>query len=75
MKPTPEDRRNTPPPAPEGTVRPHDTSTVVKAALELQQAGRIGDALELLARVGLSDEVATRILCRGQVRAEDATGI
>ena len=54
-----------------GIVRPHNASTLVKASLELQQAGRSREAFELLASAGLSDEDAARILRRGEVRTED----
>ncbi len=70
---TPQVDRRMPEMPSDGIVRPHDTSTSVKAALEMQKAGRSREAYELLAGAGFGDGDAARILAQRDVRATDAS--
>lgn len=66
-----EDRRAARPEIPEGLVRPHDTSTLVRAALVMQREAGIDTAISFLQQSGVADEIVVRVLHQGRVREQD----
>ena len=68
-----EDRRASRPEIPEGLVRPHDTSTLVRAALLMQREAGIERATAFLQESGVSDEIVVRVLHHGKVREQDSS--
>jgi hypothetical protein len=56
---------------PEGLVRRHDTTTLVQAALVMQREAGTEKASTFLQAAGVGDEVVTRVLHHGLVRAQD----
>lgn len=66
-----EDRRASRPELPEGLVRRHDTSTLVRAALLMQREAGTERASAFLLESGVSDEIVQRVLHQGRVRDQD----
>lgn len=68
-----EDRRASRPDIPEGLVRPHDTSTLVRAALLMQRESGTDRAITFLQESGVSDAIVVRVLHQGLVREQDTS--
>jgi len=71
MQTSTEDRRISQPELPEGMIRRHDTSSLVRAALRMQREAGTDKAIAFLHTSGVPEDVATRVLQQGQVREED----
>jgi len=56
---------------PDGLVRRHDPTTLVQAALVMQRETGTEAASTFLLASGVADEVVTRVLHQGLVRAQD----
>jgi len=66
-----DDRRILQSELPEGLVRRHDTTTLVQAALVMQRETGTEHASTFLLASGVADDVVTRVLHQGLIRAQD----
>lgn len=66
-----QDRRGAQPELPEGMIRRHDATSLVRTALLMQREAGTEKACSFLQASGISDDVVVRVLQQGLVREQD----